>query len=454
MKQHESADNSQGQLYIVPTPIGNLSDITQRALEVLQAVDLIAAEDTRHTGLLLQHFAINARLFALHDHNEQQKAETLLAKLKEGQNIALVSDAGTPLINDPGYHLVRTCREANIRVVPLPGPCAAIAALSAAGLPSDRFCYEGFLPAKSKGRRDTLKALEEEPRTLIFYESTHRLVESLEDICAVLGESRYVVLARELTKTWESIHGAPIGELVAWVKEDENRRKGEMVLIVEGFKAQEEALPAAALRTLALLQAEAGNKLTDLGDRIVISHLYIERRMVPLNLWLEQVNGQALRDAVEEYGNAIRQLAAANIFPGDMLFKNFGVTRHGRVVFYDYDEICYMTEVNFREIPPPRYPEDELASEPWYSVSPGDVFPEEFRHWLCADPRIGPLFEEMHADLLRADYWRALQMRIKNGHVEDVYAYRRKQRFSVRYGADSRPDKAFTPPSGKVRRSA
>ncbi|HDY8756454.1 TPA: bifunctional isocitrate dehydrogenase kinase/phosphatase [Klebsiella pneumoniae] len=205
---------------------------------------------------------------------------------------------------------------------------------------------------------------------------------------------------------------------------------------------------------LALLQAEAGNKLTDLGDRIVISHLYIERRMVPLNLWLEQVNGQALRDAVEEYGNAIRQLAAANIFPGDMLFKNFGVTRHGRVVFYDYDEICYMTEVNFREIPPPRYPEDELASEPWYSVSPGDVFPEEFRHWLCADPRIGPLFEEMHADLLRADYWRALQMRIKNGHVEDVYAYRRKQRFSVRYGADSRPDKAFTPPSGKVRRSA
>jgi isocitrate dehydrogenase kinase/phosphatase len=110
-----------------------------------------------------------------------------------------------------------------------------------------------------------------------------------------------------------------------------------------------------------------------------------------------------------------------------MLFKNFGVTRHGRVVFYDYDEICYMTEVNFRDIPPPRYPEDELASEPWYSVSPGDVFPEEFRHWLCADPRIGPLFEEMHADLLRASYWRGLQTRIKNGHVEDVYAYRRKQ---------------------------
>ncbi|HBN0493075.1 TPA: bifunctional isocitrate dehydrogenase kinase/phosphatase [Escherichia coli] len=183
-----------------------------------------------------------------------------------------------------------------------------------------------------------------------------------------------------------------------------------------------------------LLLQEAAEKITDLGEQIVIRHLYIERRMVPLNIWLEQVEGQQLRDAIEEYGNAIRQLAAANIFPGDMLFKNFGVTRHGRVVFYDYDEICYMTEVNFRDIPPPRYPEDELASEPWYSVSPGDVFPEEFRHWLCADPRIGPLFEEMHADLFRADYWRALQSRIREGHVEDVYAYRRRQRFSVRYG--------------------
>ncbi len=257
MKQHETAAILAKTLYIVPTPIGNLGDITQRALSVLQSVSLIAAEDTRHTGLLLQHFAINARLFALHDHNEQQKAEILLAKLQEGQSIALVSDAGTPLINDPGYHLVRVCREAGIRVVPLPGPCAAIAALSAAGLPSDRFCYEGFLPAKTKGRCDALKAIEQETRTLIFYESTHRLLDSLEDICTVLGESRYVVLARELTKTWESIHGAPVGELLAWVKEDENRRKGEMVLIVEGFKVQsDDALPADALRTLALLQTE------------------------------------------------------------------------------------------------------------------------------------------------------------------------------------------------------
>lgn len=184
---------------------------------------------------------------------------------------------------------------------------------------------------------------------------------------------------------------------------------------------------------MALFCEEIPEKMTDLGDRISIRHLYIERRMVPLNLWFEQVRGQQLRDTVEEYGNAIRQLAAAGIFPGDMLFKNFGVTRHGRVVFYDYDEICYMTEVNFRDIPLPRNPEDELSAEPWYSVSPGDVFPEEFRHWLCADPKIGPLLEEMHGDLFRATYWQELQARIRSGHVEDVYAYRRRQRFCVRF---------------------
>ncbi|KHS93802.1 16S rRNA methyltransferase [Pectobacterium brasiliense] len=256
MNQDQQADISASTLYIVPTPIGNLGDITQRALAVLASVDLIAAEDTRHTGLLLQRFAINARLFALHDHNEQQKADVLLAKLQSGQSIALVSDAGTPLINDPGYHLVRRCREAGVRVVPLPGACAAITALSASGLASDRFCYEGFLPAKTKGRKDKLRELGEEPRTLIFYESTHRLLDSLQDISEVLGAERYVVLAREITKTWESIHGAPVGELLAWVKEDENRRKGEMVLIVEGHQIDDSALSAEALRTLTLLRAE------------------------------------------------------------------------------------------------------------------------------------------------------------------------------------------------------
>ncbi|MFJ5340712.1 rRNA (cytidine-2'-O-)-methyltransferase [Pectobacterium brasiliense] len=256
MNQDQQADISASTLYIVPTPIGNLGDITQRALAVLASVDLIAAEDTRHTGLLLQHFAINARLFALHDHNEQQKADVLLAKLQSGQSIALVSDAGTPLINDPGYHLVRRCREAGVRVVPLPGACAAITALSASGLASDRFCYEGFLPAKTKGRKDKLRELGEETRTLIFYESTHRLLDSLQDINEVLGAERYVVLAREITKTWESIHGAPVGELLAWVKEDENRRKGEMVLIVEGHQIDDSVLSAEALRTLMLLRTE------------------------------------------------------------------------------------------------------------------------------------------------------------------------------------------------------
>ncbi|WP_445496399.1 16S rRNA (cytidine(1402)-2'-O)-methyltransferase [Photorhabdus sp. SF281] len=257
MNQPNRAVVTTSTLYVVPTPIGNLGDITQRALEVLEHVDLIAAEDTRHTGLLLQHFAINARMFALHDHNEQQKADQLITKLQQGQSIALVSDAGTPLINDPGYHVVRRCREAGIHVVPLPGPCAAITALSAAGLPSDRFCYEGFLPAKRKSRKDTLRALEQESRTLIFYESTHRLIESLEDMVDEWGTERYVVLARELTKTWESIHGMPVGELLAWVKEDETRRRGEMVLIVEGDKKPDnEALPPEALRTLALLQQE------------------------------------------------------------------------------------------------------------------------------------------------------------------------------------------------------
>ncbi len=256
MGDNDRTEVSAGTFYIVPTPIGNLGDITQRALTVLKQVDLIAAEDTRHTGLLLQHFAINARLFPLHDHNEQQKAQLLITKLQHGQSIALVSDAGTPLINDPGYHLIRSCHQSGIRVVPLPGACAAITALSAAGLPSDRFCYEGFLPAKTKGRCDRLRALATEPRTLIFYESPHRLLETLEDMIAEWGAERYLVLAREISKTWESIRGAPAGELLAWVREDDNRRRGEMVVLAAGYSAEKEQLPAEAIRTLALLSQE------------------------------------------------------------------------------------------------------------------------------------------------------------------------------------------------------
>ncbi|HHF3533392.1 TPA: 16S rRNA (cytidine(1402)-2'-O)-methyltransferase [Haemophilus influenzae] len=223
-----------GILYIVATPIGNLQDITQRALETFVQVDLIAAEDTRHSGLLLSHYGIKKPFFALHDHNEQEKAHILVEKLKQGSNIALISDAGTPLISDPGFHLVRQCREAGIRVVPLPGACAAITALCASGIASDRFCFEGFLPAKSKARKDKLENIAEEDRTLIFYESTHRILDMLEDMQAVLGEERYMVLAREMTKTWETITGNTIKNLREWLLEDPNRTKGEMVLIVEG----------------------------------------------------------------------------------------------------------------------------------------------------------------------------------------------------------------------------
>ena len=223
-----------GILYIVATPIGNLQDITQRALDTFAQVDLIAAEDTRHSGLLLSHYGIKKPFFALHDHNEQEKAHILVEKLKQGSHIALISDAGTPLISDPGFHLVRQCREAGIRVVPLPGACAAITALCASGIASDRFCFEGFLPAKSKARKDKLENIAEEDRTLIFYESTHRILDTLEDMQLVLGEERYIVLAREITKTWETITGNTIKHLREWLLEDPNRTKGEMVLIVEG----------------------------------------------------------------------------------------------------------------------------------------------------------------------------------------------------------------------------
>ena len=247
-----------GILYIVATPIGNLQDITQRALETFAQVDLIAAEDTRHSGLLLSHYGIKKPFFALHDHNEQEKAHILVEKLKQGSNIALISDAGTPLISDPGFHLVRQCREANIRVVPLPGACAAITALCVSGIASDRFCFEGFLPAKSKARKDKLENIAEEDRTLIFYESTHRILDTLEDMQSVLGEERYIVLAREITKTWETITGNTIKNLREWLSEDPNSTKGEMVLIVEGKPKSDnnEEISPQAVKALELITEE------------------------------------------------------------------------------------------------------------------------------------------------------------------------------------------------------
>jgi len=243
-------------LYIVPTPIGNLEDITLRALRVLAEVDLIAAEDTRHTAKLLNHYQITTPTLALHDHNEQQRAGMLIGKLRQGLSVALVSDAGTPLISDPGYHLVSQCREAGICVVPLPGPCAAITALSAAGLASDRFCFEGFLPAKEKARADKLAALSEEPRTLIFYESPRRLGDTVAEMTRVFGPTRRIVVARELSKTFESIVQLPAAELLAWLAEDDNRSKGEIVLLVEGHRPDPDAIPAEAVATLELLRQE------------------------------------------------------------------------------------------------------------------------------------------------------------------------------------------------------
>lgn len=246
-----------GTLYIVATPIGNLDDITQRALKTFEQVDLIAAEDTRHSGILLSHYGIKKPFFALHDHNEQQRAAVLVDKLSQGFNIALISDAGTPLISDPGFHLVRACRQAGIQIVPIVGACAAIAALCSSGVASDRFCFEGFLPAKTKARCDKLSELESESRTLIFYESTHRILDTLADMEQVFGADRYVVMARELTKTWETIYGATLSELRPWLNEDGNRIKGEIVLVVEGKPESDEiGFSAQAIKLLTLLNEE------------------------------------------------------------------------------------------------------------------------------------------------------------------------------------------------------
>lgn len=247
-----------GTLYVVATPIGNLDDISARMLKTLQSVALIAAEDTRHSARLMQHFGINTPLIACHDHNERDQGLRLVERLLAGEHIALISDAGTPLISDPGFHLVRAARAAGVPVVPVPGPCALVAALSAAGLPSDRFVFEGFLPARSSGRRQQLEALREETRTLIFYEAPHRLLESLCDMQTVFGDERVVVLARELTKTFETIKGAPLAELCAWVEADSNQQRGECVLLVEGWSAPEgeDSLSTEVLRILQLLLAE------------------------------------------------------------------------------------------------------------------------------------------------------------------------------------------------------
>lgn len=247
-----------GTLYVVATPIGNLDDISARALRILREVALIAAEDTRHSIRLLQHFGIATPLAACHEHNERDEGGRFLTRLLAGEDVALISDAGTPLISDPGFHLVRQARAAGVRVVPVPGACALIAALSAAGLPSDRFSFEGFLPAKTVGRQVRLQQVAEDSRTLIFYEAPHRILECLADMREVFGADRPAVLGRELTKTFETLKGLPLGELHDWVAADSNQQRGECVVLVAGWQAPEgdEAISGEALRVLDLLLGE------------------------------------------------------------------------------------------------------------------------------------------------------------------------------------------------------
>lgn len=225
-----------GTLYIVATPIGNLGDMVQRAIDILHKVDVIAAEDTRHSAKLLQHFGISTPTTAYHDHSDDAKTRSLINQLQRGESIALISDAGTPLISDPGYRLVYEARQLGLRVEPIPGACAFVTALCASGLPSDRFSFEGFLPAKATNREQTLTAVCEDPRTLIFYESPHRITASLESIALVMGADREMVLAREITKTFETFIGGTVADVISVLEKDANQRRGEMVIMIRGFE--------------------------------------------------------------------------------------------------------------------------------------------------------------------------------------------------------------------------
>ena len=248
-----------GTLYVVATPIGNLDDLSPRAARTLASVDVVAAEDTRHSGRLLSHLGVQKRMVALHDHNEKDRAAGILTELQAGRDVALISDAGTPLISDPGYVLVREARAAGHRVSPIPGPCALVAALSVAGLPTDRFLYVGFLPAKRSGRRASLEVLSSEVATLVFYESPHRIMESVRDIADVLGSDREIVLGREITKTFETFYSGSVADVLAELERDPHGNRGEFVVMVRGAAAQagsEEAATMDVDRMLRVLLAE------------------------------------------------------------------------------------------------------------------------------------------------------------------------------------------------------
>lgn len=245
-----------GQLYVVATPIGNLGDMVPRAVEVLKAVDCIAAEDTRHSLPLLRHFDIDTQLIAYHDYSDDKATESVLTRLKEGQDIALISDAGTPLICDPGYRLVSKAKAEGIKVTPIPGSCAFIAALSAAGLPTDRFVFEGFLPAKQAARLKRLESLLDESRTLVFYEAPHRILAVLTDMVEVFGLGREACIAREITKKFETIEKGSLSHLLSFAKSDSDQQRGEFVIMIGGKPAEVNELDAKAQSVAGLLAKE------------------------------------------------------------------------------------------------------------------------------------------------------------------------------------------------------
>ncbi|MDH5444880.1 MAG: 16S rRNA (cytidine(1402)-2'-O)-methyltransferase [Gammaproteobacteria bacterium] len=253
--------NQNASLYIVSTPIGNLEDISQRAITVLQSVELIAAEDTRHSSKLLQHLSISTPCLALHEHNERDRAASLIKRLQSGESIALISDAGTPLLSDPGYHMVKMAHAQGIPVVPVPGASALLAALVSAGLPTDRFVFEGFLPSKQVARQKALEKLKNESGTLVFYEAPHRILSTLQDMAICFGDDREAVLARELTKTYETVQRDSLAGLVNWVEQDSNQQRGEIVLVVAGAAPpDDDALDEEALRILNILLAKLSVK--------------------------------------------------------------------------------------------------------------------------------------------------------------------------------------------------
>lgn len=254
--------NSAGILYLVATPIGNKEDITLRALRILREVDIIAAEDTRHSKTLLQHYQITTPLISLHEFNENQRIPVLLTRIEQGEHIALVSDAGTPLISDPGYLLVKAAREKGIIVIPIPGACAAITALSASGLPTDHFIFAGFLPTKSADRKQNLALLQRELHTIIFYEAPHRIIACMRDISTVLGVDRTIVLAKELTKTFETFFQGTAQEALTWLESDANHCKGEFVILVRGasVKKKQHEISEEALRILKILSEDLSQR--------------------------------------------------------------------------------------------------------------------------------------------------------------------------------------------------